>query len=174
MFFRGYTITHILDCPADAGKVRVIAEAGREIGDIFPYLNALLPNASYSPGGNTLTIKRGYRLITLYPHLAVMAKIDGEADALVTLAWLRDLVNDAHAHRAEIVPCYEHRHMVGFLDVYRLLPATNCKQCGEATCLAFAVQLLEGWHNLEECAPLGQTAFQQRREILASLLSQGA
>ena len=56
--FRGYTITHVLDCLADPSKLRVIAEADREVGDVFPYLNAILPNAAYSPGANTLTLKR--------------------------------------------------------------------------------------------------------------------
>ena len=167
-FFRGYTITHILDCLADPTKIRVIAAAERLVDDVFPHLNAILPNASYSPGANTLTIKREYRLITLYPHVAVMAKIDDEDDALAILAWLRDLINDAYARREEITPCYEHRRMVGFLDVYRLLPATDCKACGEATCLAFAVGLTEGRHDLADCPGLDPA----HRERLASLLGQ--
>ena len=27
------------------------------------------------------------------------------------------------------------------LDIYKLLPKTNCRECGFATCLAFAMQL---------------------------------
>lgn len=165
-FFRGYTVTHILDCPADPNKVRVIAEAERPVGDIFPYLNAVLPNVSYSAGTNTLTLKREYRIITLYPHLAVMVKINGEDDALAVLTWLRDLINDAYSRRDKIIPCYEQRRMVGFLDVYRLLPATNCKACGEATCLAFAIGLLEGRHRLADCPALDAA----HRERLAGLL----
>jgi ArsR family metal-binding transcriptional regulator len=166
--FRGYVITHILDCLADPHKVRVIAEADREVGDVLPYLNAILPNAAYSPGTNTLTLKRAHRLITLYPHLAVMAKVDGEEDALEVLAWIRELINDAYERRDEIVPCYEQRRLVGFLEVYRLLPGGNCKVCGEATCLAFSVGLVESRHRLEECPRLDQP-HQQR---LTSLLGQ--
>ena len=167
--FRGYVITHILDCLADPHKVRVIAEADRNVGEIFPYLNTLLPNAAYSPGTNTLTIKRAYRLITLYPHVVVMAKVDGEEDALDVLAWLRELINDAYHRRGEIVPCYEQRRLVGFLEVYVLLPGSNCKACGEATCLAFSVGLLESRHRLEDCPRLDED-HQQR---LTSLLGQG-
>ena len=166
--FRGYTITQIQDCLADPHKVRVIAEADRDVGDVFPYLNAILPNAAYSPGTNTLTLKCAHRLITLYPHVAVMAKVDGEEDALEVLAWLREMINDAYRRRDEIVPCYEQRRLVGFLEVYLLLPGSNCKACGEATCLAFSVGLLESRHRLEDCPRLDE-AHQQR---LASLLGQ--
>jgi ArsR family metal-binding transcriptional regulator len=164
--FRGYTITHILDCLADPRKVRVIAEADREVGDVFPYLNAILPNAAYSPGANTLTLKLAYRLITLYPHVAVMAKVDGEEDALGVLAWLREIINGTYRRRNEIVPCYEQRRLVGFLEVYRLLPGGNCKVCGEATCLAFAVGLLESRHRLEECPRLDEGHQQRLTDLL--------
>jgi ArsR family metal-binding transcriptional regulator len=166
--FRGYTITHILDCLADPRKLRVIAEASRDVGEVFPYLNAILPNADYSPGANPLTLKRGYRLITLYPHVAVMAKVDDEDDALAVLVWLRDLINDACVRRTEIVPCYEQRRMVGFLEIYRLLPGGNCRACGEATCVAFSVGLLESHHRLEDC-PRMDEAHHRR---LAGLLGQ--
>jgi len=152
--FRGYVITHILDCLADPSKIRVIAEAQDDVGEILPYLNAILPTASYAPGANTLTLKRGHRIITLYPHLVVMAKADGEEDALAILAWLTDLINDAYARRCEIVPCYEHRRTVGFLDIYRLLPGSNCKACGQPTCLAFSVALQEGRGRLADCPGL--------------------
>jgi ArsR family metal-binding transcriptional regulator len=40
------------------------------------------------------------------------------------------------------------------LDIWELLPRTNCGQCGESTCLAFAVGLLQQKHKLDECLPL--------------------
>lgn len=60
--------------------------------------------------------------------------------------------------------------MVGPLVVYKLLPGTNCRECGEMTCLAFAIGLVEGRHELEECLPLNQPEFNEDREALAKLL----
>jgi len=37
------------------------------------------------------------------------------------------------------------------LDIFKLLPKTNCGQCKRATCLAFAVQLAAKKASLEEC-----------------------
>ncbi|MBU4251895.1 MAG: acetyl-CoA decarbonylase/synthase complex subunit gamma [Candidatus Omnitrophica bacterium] len=37
------------------------------------------------------------------------------------------------------------------LDIYKLLPKTNCRQCGFATCLAFAMQLAKKTVAIEKC-----------------------
>ncbi|MGQ9722917.1 MAG: (Fe-S)-binding protein [Candidatus Jordarchaeum sp.] len=39
-------------------------------------------------------------------------------------------------------------------QVYKLLPQTNCGECGEANCMAFAVALLGGKKKVEDCPPL--------------------
>ncbi|MCW3975739.1 MAG: acetyl-CoA decarbonylase/synthase complex subunit gamma [Candidatus Bathyarchaeota archaeon] len=40
------------------------------------------------------------------------------------------------------------------LDVYKLLPRTNCKVCGEENCMAFATKLVNQEILLESCTPL--------------------
>ncbi|MCU0665962.1 MAG: acetyl-CoA decarbonylase/synthase complex subunit gamma [Candidatus Omnitrophica bacterium] len=37
------------------------------------------------------------------------------------------------------------------LDIYKLLPKTNCRQCGIATCLAFAMQLAKKGISIDKC-----------------------
>ena len=37
------------------------------------------------------------------------------------------------------------------LDIYKLLPKTNCRECGFATCLAFAMQLAKKSISIEKC-----------------------
>jgi acetyl-CoA decarbonylase/synthase, CODH/ACS complex subunit gamma len=37
------------------------------------------------------------------------------------------------------------------LDIYKLLPKTNCRECGLATCLAFAMQLAKKTVNINKC-----------------------
>ena len=37
------------------------------------------------------------------------------------------------------------------LDIYKLLPKTNCKKCGSPTCLAFAMKLAMKKASLDEC-----------------------
>jgi len=40
------------------------------------------------------------------------------------------------------------------IDVYKLLPRTNCKECGEENCMAFAAKLVNREVALEDCPPL--------------------
>jgi acetyl-CoA decarbonylase/synthase complex subunit gamma len=40
------------------------------------------------------------------------------------------------------------------LDIYKHLPKTNCEECGEKTCMAFATDLIERTVKLEDCKPL--------------------
>ena len=42
----------------------------------------------------------------------------------------------------------------GPLEIYPLLPGTNCKECGEANCMAFATKMAEHTVKLEACTPL--------------------
>ena len=37
------------------------------------------------------------------------------------------------------------------LDIYKLLPKTNCRECGFATCLAFAMQLAKKAVAIDKC-----------------------
>lgn len=46
------------------------------------------------------------------------------------------------------------------LDIYKLLPRTNCKKCGRPTCLAFAMQLAQKKASIEECPDVSEQAKQ--------------
>lgn len=50
------------------------------------------------------------------------------------------------------------------LDIYKLLPKTNCKECGFATCLAFAMALAQKKVGLDKCPHVSAAA----REALES------
>jgi ArsR family metal-binding transcriptional regulator len=171
VLLHAFTITHVLDCLADPTKNRVIAEFSDNIAAVFPYLNAVIPNLMYNPAANIITIKREWRILTFYPHVAVMAKIAGAEDAVAQLTWFQELCNETWRRRAEIAPCYEPRKLLGPLDVYPLLPRLNCKACGEATCMAFAFELLLGGRHLSECPHLQEPEYAVGGRRLAELLS---
>jgi len=50
------------------------------------------------------------------------------------------------------------------LDIFKLLPKTNCKKCGQPTCLAFAMALAQKKVSLDQCPD----ASPQAREALAA------
>ncbi|MGR3318597.1 MAG: acetyl-CoA decarbonylase/synthase complex subunit gamma [Candidatus Anammoxibacter sp.] len=42
------------------------------------------------------------------------------------------------------------------LDIFKLLPKTNCKKCGKPTCLAFAMQMAQKKASLDECPDVSE------------------
>lgn len=171
VLMRGFTISRVMDCIADPTKNRVIAELWDEVDAVFPYLNAVVSNLMYNPGANTVTARRGGRILTFYPHVAVMAKVDGAEDAEAQLRWFQELCNDTWRRRAKIVPCYERRQQLGPLDAYVLLPKLNCGDCGERTCMAFAFRLLFGELELETCPRLAEPEYAEGGRRLAELVA---
>jgi acetyl-CoA decarbonylase/synthase complex subunit gamma len=47
------------------------------------------------------------------------------------------------------------------LEIFKLLPKTNCKKCGMPTCLAFAMQLAQKRAKLENCPDVSEEAKKQ-------------
>jgi acetyl-CoA decarbonylase/synthase complex subunit gamma len=53
------------------------------------------------------------------------------------------------------------------IQIYKLLPQTNCKDCGEPTCLAFAMKLAAGKAELSKCPFVSEAAKAQLSEASA-------
>jgi 4Fe-4S ferredoxin len=45
------------------------------------------------------------------------------------------------------------------MAIYKLLPKTNCKQCGEPTCFSFALKLAASQKKLADCPPLTESKY---------------
>ncbi len=167
------TLIRTLPCLADPGKLIVIGETGAAIDPVLPLLNAILPNVvSYHPFNGVMTLRRRPGLITLYPDKVMITQVADVEEGLALLAAVRDLLNQTWARRDEIQPRPEGRRVPRPLDVYELLPRSNCRACGEATCMAFAFGLLESHHRPDECPALAAPAFAAQRQALAEMLDQ--
>lgn len=175
MLVNAITLTRTYPCLAEPGKIVVVGEPDTPMDAVLPLLNAVLPNViSYNPMGSAMTLRRKPGLITLYSRKVTITQVAGVEEGLELLAAVRDLVNQVWEQRDQIQPRPEGRRTPRPLDVYELLPRTNCRTCGEATCMAFAFGLLEGRHRLEACPPLADpTAATQRRALLDLLLAGG-
>ena len=170
MFLKSYKIARVLPCLADPEKIRVIAEISDEIHEVFPYLNATLKGCIYNHPANTLTIKKDQKLITLHVLHITLAKIEDENEAEELLKWLKDLINETHEKRDQIEPNYSMAAELKALDLFKLLPGTNCKRCGEPTCLAFAVKLAGRDADITKCNPLFSEKYQEKQKVLLELL----
>jgi len=58
--------------------------------------------------------------------------------------------------------------------VFKLLPRTNCRECDEPTCLAFATRLVQQEANIAQCLPLFIKQYEeQKKRLLEMLLAAG-
>ncbi|MFW6110862.1 MAG: acetyl-CoA decarbonylase/synthase complex subunit gamma [Thermoproteota archaeon] len=57
------------------------------------------------------------------------------------------------------------------IDVYQLLPRTNCEECGYPNCMAFATKVVNREASVEDCAPIltegHEEAYKQLKDMLA-------
>jgi len=171
MFIEYISLDHTRPCLAEPGKIIVVGKPSCAIDAVLPLLNAILPNViSYNPRAPALVLRRKPGFITLLANQVFITQVKDADEGLELLAALRDLLNQTWDKRDEIVPRDEARRTPRPLDVYALLPQTNCRQCGEATCMAFGFALLEARRRVEECAPLMQSDAAESRETLRGLL----
>jgi ArsR family metal-binding transcriptional regulator len=115
-------------------------------------------------------LRRRPGFITLYPQRVMITQVSDIEEGLILLAATRDLVNRTWARRDQIQPRLEGRSVPRPLDIYELLPRTNCHACDEATCMAFAFALLEGRRYPTECPSLADATHAPQAEVLEGLL----
>jgi ArsR family metal-binding transcriptional regulator len=170
MFLNSYKITRILPCIADPEKIRVIAEVSDEIHEVFPYLNATIKGCIFNHPALTLTIRNEEKLITLHAKHVTMTLIEDEKEAQEILDWLKNLINETYQRRDKIEPNYSEGDQLKPSDIQKLLPGTNCKECGFRSCLAFAFKLVDQKIEVGKCLPLFLNQFKEKRKVLLETL----
>ncbi len=171
MYLETIVLVKTLPCLAEPGKIIVIGEPSRRLDDVLPYL-ATLPNViTYNPDTCTLTLRRQPGFISLYSEKAYITKVQDAEEGLQLFKALVDAINATWDHREELLAMTARKSAPRPLDIWTLLPQTNCKKCGEATCMAFACNLLLQERELYECTPLQEDqAFTERRATLQAML----
>ena len=53
------------------------------------------------------------------------------------------------------------------LDIFKLTPKTNCKECGNPTCMAFSMKVAQGALPLEKCPYITDDVKEQLSEATA-------
>jgi ArsR family metal-binding transcriptional regulator len=170
MLLNSYKISRILPCIADPEKIRVIAEVSGEIHEVFPYLNAIIKGCIYNHPALTLTIRNEEKLITLHANHITMTLIEDEKEAHEVLHWLKDLINETYQKRDQIEPNYSSGDQLKPSDIQKLLPGTNCKECGFRSCLAFAFKLVDEKIEINKCLSLFTEEYVEKRNALIEIL----
>jgi ArsR family metal-binding transcriptional regulator len=171
-FLDSLTLTKTLPCLAEPGKIIVIAQPSRNLDGVLPLVAAVAPNViSFNPVAGTLTLRRQPGFITFYPDKVMIIQVKDTDEGLELLSAVRDLINQCWDKHDTIQPVTTMRRAPRPLDVWTLLPQSNCKRCGEATCMAFALGLLQQERTVEECPVIASdSALADRRAQLMVLV----
>lgn len=137
-----------------ATHLRCYARFEEDISAVLPYLNTRLQGHGFIKEPLSLTLKYRGKLITLTAHEIAINMVTDEAEAEAILTWLTQEINETWRKRQEIVPTYEVAIKPRLLEILKLLPRTNCRACGQPTCLVFAFRVSEGVQSVDDCPPL--------------------
>jgi ArsR family metal-binding transcriptional regulator len=172
MLLRDYTLRVVLsDCNPSSQKVNAIADLSEDIGEVLPYLNTLLKAFQYHHEDKVLTVKRKGHMITFWPRQIAATKLEDEKEATAVMEELKQIINETHERRNQIKPSYTSRSIPRPLDIFKLLPGKNCKECGEPTCMAFALKLINDEVDWKQCPLLLTETFKTNHQKLSDIFS---
>ncbi len=143
------------ECRPEAQSVHCIAHLDEDITEAIPYLNAALGGFQYLEDPPSVSFKVHGKLIAVHPRMICVNALEDEAQGDKIIEWMKQEINDVWERRSEIVPRFEGAPKPKVIEILKLLPKTNCRECGQPTCMVFATQVAEGGKGAEHCPPLG-------------------
>jgi len=169
MLLRSFTLefSHADCCRNEGQALHCLARLEQNVGKALPYLNAVLGGYTYikEPPSLSFHYSQG-KLITVDADSIAINCVKNPTEAKEILTWLQQEINAAWEKRGGITPKYTAAPWPKPADILRLLPKTDCGQCGLSTCLAFASMAAEGGKGAEDCPALSPTA---RKELAVYL-----
>ena len=109
-----------------------------EVAPLFPLINATVSNAEYFDKPPFIRFYLDEVRCALYPEIAAAGPFEDRVQALTFIDKLIGFLNDLDARQDRIKPNHKTYKPSSILDIFRLLPRTNCQACGFSSCMAFA------------------------------------
>lgn len=153
-------------CNPGFESVHCIARLDQDISAALPYLNAVLGGFEYLENPPAVTFRAQGKLITVQGRQIAVNALKDENEADKILQWLKREINAAWENRDSIEPSYEGAPKPKLIEILKLLPKTNCKECGGPTCMVFAARMAEGVKGPEDCPSVGAENKQRLEEYM--------
>jgi len=172
---REIAITEVTPCLSDSERIKFLAQADRPLNEVLEILYLYIPGSNYSEALGSLTYKRQRRMVTLFSTGKIsMTYVKDRDDAKKLLEELKDLINRAFAysmsHGKPESDLLELRKKVNLAEIYNSLPKTNCKECDEPSCYIFAIKLMSGEKDLDDCIQLHLPQYADKAATLSRMV----
>lgn len=123
-----------------------------DVRELFPYINGTVEGARYYDRPLHVRFVRHGANCALYPIEAMAAPFRGRDHVFDFIEELVVFLNDIYENRSELTPSNKiHQEPASIVDIVKALPRTNCRECGYATCMAFAAALRNGETTPADC-----------------------
>jgi ArsR family metal-binding transcriptional regulator len=148
------------ECTPGAVWYRVRIDLVDDIAEALPYLNAELEGAEYDHSISVLLWTGDGKRYAFRSREIAIAPVESREEAQSVVDRMVAAVNDIWNRRDRIQPDFGGRKALpNALDIYRLLPGTNCGECGCPTCMAFATALRTDPTKLSLCRYLSEQEY---------------
>jgi ArsR family metal-binding transcriptional regulator len=148
-------------------SVQCFAHLDEDVGKALPYLNALLGGHTYFQDPPSVTFKVQGKLITVHSKKIAINALKDEEEATKIIEWLKREINAAWENRGEIEPSYGSAPIPKVFEILKLLPKTNCRECGQTTCMVFASMVSDGAKGAKDCPPLDDSNHKKLSEYMS-------
>lgn len=146
------------ECMPGAVSVQCFAHLEQDVSGALPYLNAELGGFEYIKDPPSVTFRVHGKLLTVYGRKIAVNALKDEGEARKIVEWLKREINNAWENRLGITPRYEGMPRPQVIEILKRLPMTNCRECGEPTCMVFATRVAEGAKESGDCPVLTPAA----------------
>ena len=154
------------ECNPNFQSVHCIAHLESDISEVLPYLNTALGGSTYTQDPPSVTFKVHGKLITVHSQQIAINALKDEEEADKILRWLMREINDTWENRAQIKPSFQGISKPQSLEILKLLPRNNCRQCGQATCMVFSLLVADGIKGPKDCLGLSEPSRTKLQEYL--------
>lgn len=155
------------ECMPGALTVQCFAHLDQDVSEALPFLNAELGGFEFIKDPPSVTFRLHGKLLTVHGNKIAVNALKDEAEARKIVEWLKREINNAWEQRDGITPRYEGMPRPQVIKILKQLPRTNCRECGEPTCMVFAARVTEGVKGSGDCPPLTSGAIQSIDDYMA-------
>ncbi len=157
------------ECDLESPIYRANVSLGSDISEVLPYVNATVEKGEFIPGIPVLVWTEGGHRYALRPREIAVSTITDRDQAREVVAEIVGRINSIWERRGEIEPSYESYERPKVLDILKLLPRNNCRECGLPTCMAFADAVAKDRKVLEECPALCSEEYSDQLRALRDM-----
>lgn len=151
------------ECAPGSARYGVKVTPDEDISPVFPYLNEVMPNARYDHDNQILILRESDQVYAFRQGEIRIARAGNWQQAQELADEIVEKLNRIWQERSSITPRFTERKSPTVIDIFKLLPQNNCRDCGYPTCLAFAADLRAGTAQIDQCPPLSD---ENRERIL--------